>query len=175
MIKLFDETDALKYLGQEIGISRWIEVTQQRITDFGHVTEDPDRMHIDPAFAAEHSPWGKTFAFGFLTMSLMTRMINDVVARPVDEVSTLNYGFDRLRLLTPVLVDSRIRGHVVLKDLSLRAPRQYRAVYAVTVEIEGQERPALVADWLSVTNVAADRVLHGAVVDAWPTVEGLAS
>lgn len=159
MINLFEEADPLKYLGVELGVSRWIDVTQQRITDFGHVTEDPDRMHIDPAFAAEHSPWGKTFAFGFLTVSLLTRMINDVVARPSDEVSTLNYGFDRLRLLSPVLVDCRIRGRIVLKDLCLRSARQFRAVYSVTVEIEGQERPALVADWLSVTNVAADRVL----------------
>jgi acyl dehydratase len=154
MIRLFEDDNALALLGQEIGTSRWIDVTQQRITEFGHVTEDPDRMHIDPEWAAVHSPFGTTFAFGFLTVSLLTRMVNDVVARPADEVSTLNYGFDRLRMLSPVLVDSRIRGHLVLKSLSLRAPTQFRAVYAVTVEIEGSAKPALVADWLSVTNVA---------------------
>lgn len=158
MIKLFEDDNALTYLGKDIGTSRWIEVTQQRITEFGHITEDPDRMHIDPEYAAEHSPFGKTFAFGFLTVSLLTRMVNDVVARPTDEVSTLNYGFDRLRLLSPVLVDSRIRGHLVLKALSLRSPSQFRAVYTVTVEIEGGAKPALVADWLSVTNVANARL-----------------
>lgn len=157
MIKLFEDDNALAYLGQHIGTSRWIDVTQRRITEFGHVTEDPDRMHIDPEWAAVHSPFGKTFAFGFLTVSLLTRMINDVVARPVDELSTLNYGFDRLRMLSPVLVDSRIRGHLVLKALSLRSPTQFRAVYAVTVEIEGGSKPALVADWLSVTNVGRAR------------------
>ncbi len=157
MIRLFEDDNALAHLGQEIGISRWIDVTQQRITEFGHVTEDPDRMHIDPKWAAVHSPFGKTFAFGFLTVSLLTRMINDIVARPADEVSTLNYGFDRLRMLSPVLVDSRIRGHLVLKALSLRSPTQFRAVYAVTVEIDGSTKPALVADWLSVTNVAGAR------------------
>jgi acyl dehydratase len=158
MIKLFEDDNALAYLSKDIGTSRWIEVTQQRITEFGHITDDPDRMHIDPEYAAEHSPFGKTFAFGFLTVSLLTRMVNDVVARPSDEVSTLNYGFDRLRLLSPVLVDSRIRGHLVLKALSLRSPSQFRAVYTVTVEIEGGAKPALVADWLSVTNVANARL-----------------
>jgi acyl dehydratase len=158
MIKLFEDDNALAYLSKDIGTSRWIEVTQQRITEFGHITDDPDRMHIDPEYAAEHSPFGKTFAFGFLTVSLLTRMVNDVVARPSDEVSTLNYGFDRLRLLSPVLVDSRIRGHLVLKALSLRSPSQFRAVYTVTVEIEDGAKPALVADWLSVTNVANARL-----------------
>jgi len=158
MIKLFEDDNALAYIGKDIGTSRWIDVTQQRITEFGNVTEDPDRMHIDPEYAAAHSPFGKTFAFGFLTVSLLTRMVNDVVARPSDEVATLNYGFDRLRLLSPVLVDSRIRGHFVLKSLSLRSPDQFRAVYAVTVEIEGGAKPALVADWLSVTNVANARL-----------------
>jgi acyl dehydratase len=158
MIKLFEDDNALAYLGKDIGTSRWIEVTQKRITEFGHITDDPDKMHVDPEYAAEHSPFGKTFAFGFLTVSLLTRMVNDVVARPSDEVSTLNYGFDRLRLLSPVLVDSRIRGHLVLKALSLRSPNQFRAVYTVTVEIEGGVKPALVADWLSVTNVANTRL-----------------
>lgn len=157
MIKLFEDDNALALLGREFGISRWIDVSQQRITDFGRITEDPDRMHIDPAWAAAHSPFGKTFAFGFLTISLLTRMVNDVVARPADEASTLNYGFDRLRLLSPVLVDSRLRGRFVLKSLSLRSPTQFRAVYGVTVEIEGGTKPALVGDWLSVTNVHNER------------------
>jgi acyl dehydratase len=138
MINLFEDRHVLAQLGQTIGTSRWIAVPQQRITDFGHITEDPDLMHIDPAWAAEHSPYGKTIAFGFLTVSLLTRMANDVIQRPGDEVSTLNYGFDRLRLLSPVMVGSRIRGHFVLKELELRSPTQYRANYAVTVEIDGQ-------------------------------------
>lgn len=158
MIELFEDPHALGHLGKPIGTSNWIEVPQRRITDFGLVTEDPDPVHIDPAWAATHSPFhGKTFAFGFLTVALLTRMLNDVVARPADEVSTLNYGFDRLRLISPVLVGSRVRGHFVLASLSLRTPSQYRAVYNVSVEIEGQAKPALVADWLSLTNVAQAR------------------
>lgn len=157
MIHLFEPGALLPAIGQPIGSSRWIDVPQQRITDFGHNTDDPDPMHIDPAWAAEHSPFGTTIAFGFLTVSLLTRMANDVIARPGDEVSTLNYGFDRLRLLAPVPVGSRLRGHFVLAALSLRSPTQYRATYGVTVEIDGQPKPALVADWLSVTNVARPR------------------
>lgn len=158
MIKLFEDPNALSHLGKAIGTSNWIDVPQQRITDFGHITEDPDPVHINPEWAATHSPYnGKTFAFGFLTVALLTRMLNDVIARPADEVSTLNYGFDRLRLISPVLVGSRIRGHLVLKSLDLRSPTQYRAAYTVTVEIEGQTKPALVADWLSLTNVAQAR------------------
>lgn len=153
MINPFEDPLILSRLGQPLGTSRWIEVPQQRITDFGHTTEDPDQMHIDPDWAAQHSPYGETIAFGFLTVSLLTRMVNDVIARPSDEVSTLNYGFDRLRLLSPVRVGRRIRGHFVLKELALRSPTQFRANYGVTVEIEGETKPALVADWLSITNV----------------------
>lgn len=157
MLNLFEDRHVLGKLAQTIGTSRWIDVPQQRITDFGHITDDPDQMHIDPTWAAVHSPFGQTIAFGFLTVSLLTRMANDVIARPRDEVSTLNYGFDRLRLLAPVLVGSRIRGVFVLKELALRSPTQFRANYGVTVEIEGQPKPALVADWLSITNVREAR------------------
>ena len=166
MLNLFEEHDALARVGQTIGTSRWIEVTQSRITEFGHVTEDPDPMHIDTDWAAANSPYGETIAFGFLTVSLLTRMINDVLARPGDEVSTLNYGFDRLRLLSPVRVGRRVRGHFVLKSLSLRSPTQYRAVFGVTVDIEGEDKPALVADWLSATNVRDPRTLSAAPAGA---------
>jgi acyl dehydratase len=164
MLNLFEDPHALARVGQPFGTSCWIEVPQRRITEFGYITEDPDPMHIDPDWAAAHSPYGETIAFGFLTVALLTRMINDVLARPRDEVSTLNYGFDRLRLLSPVRVGRRIRGHFVLKSLELRSPTQYRAVFTVTVEIEGESKPALVADWLSATNVRHAR----APLDALP-------
>ncbi len=160
MIHLFEDEAATARIGQELGVSRWLTIDQQRITDFGRVTEDPDPAHIDPDWAAQHSPFGHTIAFGFLTMSLMTSMVNELVARPADEVSTLNYGFDRLRLLSPVIVNQRVRGRVVLRDLALRTPTQFRVVYAITVEVEGAVRPALVGDWIIVTNVRRPRSLH---------------
>lgn len=162
MISLYEDDNALARVGQEIGVSSWISIDQRRITEFGQLTLDPDAMHIDPAWAAQHSPYGKTFAFGFLTVSLLTAMCNELVARPADEVSTLNYGFDRLRLLAPVLVDSRVRGRFVLRQLSLRSPTQYRCTLGVTVEVEGLDKPALVADWLMVTNVRKARQLQPA-------------
>ena len=166
MLSLYDIDDPGALVGSEIGVSRWIEIGQERITRFGHDTDDPDPMHIDPQWAAANSPYGVTIAFGFLTVSLLTTMINEVVGRPADEVSTLNYGFDRLRLLSPVRVGRRVRGRFVLRDLQLRSCTQYRTVFGVTVEIEGEVKPALVADWLSITNVRGARapiVAHGAV------------
>jgi acyl dehydratase len=153
MIRPFDDEKAFSLVGKELGVSRWIPIEQTRIADFAVNTDDPDPAHIDPQWAEQHSPYGTTIAFGFLTISLLTTMVNEIIARPVDEVSTLNYGFDRLRLLSPVLVGRRIRGRFVLKELTLRSSTQFRAVYGVTVEIEGEDKPALVADWLVVVNV----------------------
>lgn len=157
MIRLFDDETSLSMVGKEIGVSSWIAITQQLITDFGLATKDPDPAHIDPEWAKEFSPYGTTIAFGFLTVSLLTTMINEIVERPADEVATLNYGFDRLRLLSPVRVGQRIRGHFVLKELALRSPTQFRVTYGVTVEIENEQKPALLADWLYVTNVRNTR------------------
>ncbi len=157
MTRLFDDETALSLVGQEIGVSSWIPITQELITGFGIATCDPDPAHIDPAWAERHSPYGTTIAFGFLTVSLLTAMINEIVERPEDEVATLNYGFDRLRLLSPVRVGRRIRGRFVLKELALRSPTQFRVTYGVTVEIENEEKPALVADWLYITNVRNTR------------------
>jgi acyl dehydratase len=157
MIHLYDNKQAFALIGQEIGVSRWIEVTQKKITEFGLLTEDPDQMHIDADWADKNSPYGCTIAFGFLTISLLTTMVNEIVARPKDEVSTLNYGFDKLRLLSPVKVGKRIRARIVLNDLTLRSPTQYRSVYGITVDIENETKPALVADWLAVCNVQQER------------------
>jgi acyl dehydratase len=159
MIKLFDDEKALTLVGKELGVSRWIPIAQSRITGFAVSTDDPDPAHIDPQWAAQHSPYGTTIAFGFLTISLLTTMVNEIIDRPADEVSTLNYGFDRLRLLSPVRVGCRIRGRFILKELTLRSSTQFRAVYGVTVEIEGEDKPALVADWLVMTNVRDSRSL----------------
>ena len=157
-LKIYDDGGAFDLVGHEIGVSSWIAIDQRRITEFGLLTEDPDPMHIDPQWAARHSPFGTTIAFGFLTISLMTWMLNEVIARPSDEVSTLNYGFDRLRLLSPVRVGARVRGRITLKELTLRSPTQFRSVYGVVVEIEGEEKPALISDWLAVTNVERSRM-----------------
>ena len=145
-------------VGKEVGVSRWITLDQQRITDFGRITEDEDPMHVDPQWAASHSPYESTISFGFLTLSMLTTMINELIARPADEVASLNYGFDKIRMLSPVRAGKRVRGHLVLAELELRKPDQFRSRYQVTVEVEGEDKPALYAEWLTLTNVREPRV-----------------
>jgi acyl dehydratase len=156
-LNLHDGRQGFEWVDREIGTSRWFTIDQPRITEFGRVTDDPDPMHIDAEFVREHSPYGETIAFGFLTMSMLTAILNDLVARPADEVSTLNYGFDRLRLMSPVRVGRRIRGRLKLLSLELRTPTQFVSRYEVYVDIEGEEKPALYAQWLLVTNVREPR------------------
>jgi non-ribosomal peptide synthetase component E (peptide arylation enzyme)/acyl dehydratase len=156
-LNLHEGRQGFGWVDREIGTSRWFTIDQPRITEFGRVTEDPDPMHIDPDFVREHSPYGETIAFGFLTMSMLTAILNDLVARPADEVSTLNYGFDRLRLMSPVRVGRRIRGRLKLLSLELRTPTQFVSRYEVYVDIEGEDKPALYAQWLLMTNVREPR------------------
>ncbi len=133
--------------------SDWIRVDQERISEFGRITEDPDPHHIDPEYAARHSPWGRTISFGFLTMSLMTPMLYQIYRYPMDgkegDGYPASYGFERVRLVAPVLSGSRIRGHFTVKEVRERKPGQLLAVFGCRVEIKGEERPALVGDWLS--------------------------
>ena len=135
--------------------SDWLVVTQEMIDVFGGCTLDTDPFHNDPAWAAANSPYGGTIAFGFLTMGLLTHLINDAYVKAGEPSKPdggyyLNYGFDRLRLVEPVLADARIRGRfgptTAWED---QAGRTRRAI-DVVVDIEGVERPALVARWLSV-------------------------
>ena len=143
---------AHEHVGQTF-TSDWLTIDQDRIDAFGRITEDPDPHHVDPDFAAEHSPWGKTISFGFLTMSLMTPMLYQIYRSPLDgnpeDGYPASYGFDKVRFVTPVPVDSRIRGHFTVKDVTERKPGQRQVTFECTVEIEGQDRPAVVGEWLS--------------------------
>lgn len=141
--------------GQAIGCSPWIVVDQSMISDFGRVTRDPDPMHVDPEWAAENGPYGGTIAFGFLTVSLLTHMLHGAMgtdpARDTGEHGHfLNYGMDYLRLISPIRVGSRIRGR--FEVLGKRTDSKGRNIvkYGCQVEIEGSERPALVAEWLAI-------------------------
>jgi acyl dehydratase len=140
-------------VGQKVGVSHWVLVDQQMIDRFAAVTLDPDPMHIDPAWCAQHSPFLSTVAFGFLTISMLTHLYHDVLQYDrYGHAQTggypLNYGFDRLRLIAPVPVNSRIRGHFTLLDVRERAPGETVHKTRVEIEIEGREKPALIAEWL---------------------------
>jgi len=154
-------------IGQKVGTSRWVLVDQPMIDRFGAVTLDPDPMHIDPEWCRQFSPFRTTVAFGFLTTSLLTHLYHDVLQYDRQGHADtggypLNYGFDRLRLLSPVHVNSRVRGHFTLIDVRERGPGEVVHKTRVEIEIEGQQKPALVADWLGlwVTRPGHERIVR---------------
>ncbi len=140
-------------IGRSIGSSPWLLIDQARIDAFARATDDLDPMHVDSEWCAAHSPFKTTIAFGFLTLSMLTSFshqalgwINSTAAD--DGGYALNYGFDRVRLIEPVPVGSRIRAHFTLLEWNEVRPGEVRCKYGVTVEVEGQPRPALAAEWL---------------------------
>lgn len=141
--------------GRKIGESDWISVGQDMISGFGHLTLDPDPMHINPEWARQNGSFGGTIAFGFLTASLLTHMLYSAMGRdPYADAGQsghyLNYGFDRLRFVAPVRAGQRIRGHFSMKSLEKDDKNRWLATFDCTVEIEGEEKPALVGQWLSI-------------------------
>jgi acyl dehydratase len=134
-------------VGSEVGLSDWLEIDQARIDAFAEITEDPQFIHIDPEAAAK-TPFGGTVAHGFLTLSLLSRMAADAMPRPDGVKMGVNYGFEKVRFMAPVRSGKRVRGRFVLVRLEEKRPGQWQFVHNVTVEIEGEEKPALVADWI---------------------------
>jgi len=135
-------------VGREIGVSSWHLVDQKRIDSYADVIEDHQFIHVDPERAKKETAFGTTIAHGFLTMSLMSIMSYEVM--PVISGTTMgvNYGFDKLRFISPVRSGSRVRGRFTLAEATLRKPKELQSRTHVSVEIEGEEKPALVADWI---------------------------
>lgn len=141
--------------GDLVGTSRWVTVDQSMIDGFGRVTLDPDPMHIDPEWARQNGPFGGSIAFGFLTMSLLTHLLHDALGSSPDRDPHksgyyLNYGFDRLRLVSPVRAGARIRGVFRLAGRLVDERQRLVSTFDSTIEIEGEERPAMIATWLTV-------------------------
>ena len=134
-------------VGQQVGSSDWIEVGQDRISQFADATDDHQFIHVDPAAAAA-AGFGGTIAHGFLSLSLLSRMAADVMLIPDNTRMALNYGLDRVRFLAPVKAGKRVRGRFVLDSVEEKAPGQWLMRHNVTVEIEGEDKPALTAVWL---------------------------
>ncbi|HLI98859.1 MAG TPA: MaoC family dehydratase [Bradyrhizobium sp.] len=136
-------------VGHEVGASSWHLIDQARINVYAGVIEDHQFIHVDPDRAKRETPFGTTVAHGFLTMSLLSIMSYEVM--PVIEGTTMgvNYGFDKLRFVSPVRSGKRVRGRFTLDEAKLRKPRELQSRTFVTVEIEGEEKPALVAEWIS--------------------------
>lgn len=134
-------------VGEEVGVSGWLEVDQDRIDAFADATEDRQFIHVDPKAAAQ-SPFGGTIAHGFLSLSLLSRMAAEATLLPEGLRMAVNYGFDRVRFLAPVRSGKRVRGRFTLDSVEEKAPGQYLMRHKVTVEIEGEDKPALTAEWL---------------------------
>src|ERR1700757_347346 len=135
-------------VGREVGVSSWHLIDQNRINLYADVIEDHQFIHVDPERAKRETPFGTTVAHGFLTMSLMSIMSYEVM--PVIEGTTMgvNYGFDKLRFIAPVRAGSRVRGRFTLAEARLRKDKELQSRTNVTVEIEGEDKPAWVADWM---------------------------
>lgn len=144
----FSTPDALlARLGQEVGLSDWVLVTQDMIDRFADLTDDHQFIHVDPALAAQ-TPFGGTIAHGFLVLSLLGKL-GQAAGIALEGVQMgVNYGFDKVRMVAPVRSGRRIRARFVLRGLEQRGPGQWLSTLGVTVEIEGEAKPAIVADWL---------------------------
>ena len=135
-------------IGSEIGVSGWIAIGQERVEEFADATEDRQFIHVDPD-AAARTPFGGTIAHGFLTLSLLSRMGVEAMLLPEGTRMAINYGLDRVRFLAPVRSGKRVRGRFTRDSVEEKGPGQILLRHSVTVEIEGEDKPALSAVWLA--------------------------
>ena len=139
-------------VGQPDGTGEWLEIDQARIQAFADVTEDQQFIHVDPELCKTLSPWGVPIAHGFLTLSLLTKLAASVPQPPErleGIVMGVNYGFDKVRFVNPVTVGSKVRASAVLTAVDAKDANTLQVTKTYTVEIEGQSKPALVADWIT--------------------------
>ena len=137
-----------EYVDRELEPSGWVRIDQDMINAFADVTMDHQFIHVDEEKAAQ-TPFGSTIAHGYLTMSLISHFLGECAIRPENVAMAINYGSDRVRFLQPVRVGSRIRARPVLMSVSEREPGQILTKTGLTIEIEGEEKPAMVAEILS--------------------------
>lgn len=146
-MKTVKAADLQATVGTDLGTSDWITIEQDRVNQFADVTEDHQFIHVDPE-KAKDSPFGGPIAHGFLTLSLLSKF-SEQGGLLIEGVNMgVNYGFEKVRFLAPVKVGKRVRGHFKLKAADEKRPGQFLLTYEITVEIEGEEKPALIADWL---------------------------
>lgn len=140
--------EALKeFVGKEIGVSDWMSVTQERIVQFAEATEDRQWIHVDGERAKRESPFGATIAHGFLTLSLLSHLMQQAVRVRGGTRLVVNYGLNRVRFPSPVREGSRIRGRFTLMNLTER-DEAHEAVFGCLVECEGSDKPCCVAEWV---------------------------
>jgi len=154
MSKLVNVDQLGEFIGKEVGVTDWFEIDQERINNFAEATGDFQYIHIDEERAAE-TPFGATIAHGFLTLSLLSKLSGmGGGIKLEDSVMGINYGLDKVRFVNPVKVDSKIRARFELVSAEEKKTKHYLLKHNVTVEIEGQDKPALIAEWLGMSVVA---------------------
>lgn len=136
-------------VGKELGVSGWVEVDQKMIDQFAECTRDRQWIHIDVERARRESPFGAPVAHGYLTLSLIANMSYEIGALPEGTAAAFNYGLDKVRFLTPVRVGSKVRLRSTLMSFDQKAPGQYLMKSSSVVEIEGEEKPAMIAETLA--------------------------
>ncbi|MEM9877747.1 MAG: MaoC family dehydratase [Pseudomonadota bacterium] len=144
---IIQASDVQSHVGKEVGVSDWREITQAGVNAFADVTGDHQFIHVDPE-KAKLTPIGGTIAHGFYTLSLLAGMADGVTLRLDTLKMGLNYGLDRVRFIAPVKVGARIRARFTLASVDRRNDGAYQFTYTVAVEIEGEDKPALAAQWV---------------------------
>ena len=135
-------------IGADMGTADWILIDQQRINAFAECTDDRQFIHVDPERAAK-TPFGGTIAHGFLSLSMLSHFAQSVGCAFENMVMGINYGFDKVRFLAPVKVNSRVRAQARLLDVQEKKPGHFLIRQEVIIEIEGEPKPALIAEWLT--------------------------
>lgn len=141
------------HVGREVHVSNWLTIDQERIQAFADATLDHQWIHVDPV-RAQTTPWGSTIAHGYLTLSLLPHLLGGGTIIPEGTVMAVNYGSEKVRFLNPVKVGSAIRARVVLAEVTEKSPGQWLFKNQVTVEIQGEDKPAMVAETLTLMVVA---------------------
>jgi acyl dehydratase len=131
-------------VGQEVGVSEWLRIEQDDIRRFADLTHDQQWIHVDEERARRESPFHATIAHGFFTLSLLSYFAQQIVQVRGDSQMTINYGLNRLRFVSPVPAGSRVRGRMAVQEIG-----EKQIIWKATVEIEGRDKPALVAEWIT--------------------------
>ena len=153
MVRIIEKNEIEKYINHQAEPTDWHTVTQEQINQFADCTLDHQYIHTDPEKAAK-TPFGSTIAHGFLTLSMLSHFAASYSIIIKDLKMAINSGFDKVRFVSPVKVNSRIRAHAKIVSIEEKKPGQFRLKTEVSVEIEGQDRPALIAEWISIQMVA---------------------
>ncbi|MEZ5568735.1 MAG: MaoC family dehydratase [Halioglobus sp.] len=151
-VKVVPKDQLLDAIGTRFEPGEWFQIEQDRINTFADCTEDHQFIHIDEE-AAKNTPFGGTIAHGFLTLSMLTKLVEGNGIFPENVVMGLNYGFDKVRFLAPVRAGKRVRAHIEIADITRKDDNRFLVKQAISVEIEGEETPALIAEWLTMVIV----------------------